>query len=104
MKISTVDGYCATQGVTEIDLLKIDAEGYDYRVLQGSSGSLEAKTIKLVLVECHFPPVYEEEASFFKINDFLESKGYKLVDFYDKAYKDNSLGLCNALFRIKKSA
>lgn len=37
--VTTLETYCREQGITEIDLLKVDAEGHDLAVLQGA-GSL----------------------------------------------------------------
>ena len=104
VEISTLDHYCAQHKVERIDLLKIDAEGYDYKVLLGGAAILDAKIVKLILVECHFPARYEGEASFENIHHYLEDKGYQFVDFYDKVYKHNALNSCNALFRIPEAA
>lgn len=35
--LDTVDAYCAARNIGRIDLLKVDAEGHDHRVLQGAA-------------------------------------------------------------------
>jgi FkbM family methyltransferase len=39
--VTTVDAYCAAQGIERVDYLKVDAEGHDLAVLQGAAGMLE---------------------------------------------------------------
>lgn len=40
-KLSTLDEYCEENGIDSIEFLKIDTEGYDYRVLVGAERMLE---------------------------------------------------------------
>jgi FkbM family methyltransferase len=39
-RLTTLDAYCTEKGITAIDFLKIDTEGYDYRVLIGAKDIL----------------------------------------------------------------
>lgn len=39
-QITTLDIYCAARNIQKIDFLKIDTEGYDYKVLQGAGHTL----------------------------------------------------------------
>lgn len=45
------DAYCAERDITAIDLLKLDTEGMDYRVLRGFEGMLGAGAIAAVQFE-----------------------------------------------------
>jgi FkbM family methyltransferase len=47
----TLDDECAAAGWSEIDLLKIDAEGNDWRVLRGARRLLQARAIRVVQFE-----------------------------------------------------
>jgi FkbM family methyltransferase len=47
----TVDDYCRSNEVTHIDLLKVDTEGNDFRVIKGASGLLQAGTIGVLQFE-----------------------------------------------------
>ena len=40
-ELKTLDWYCKENGIEAIDFLKIDTEGYDYRVLAGAEDILE---------------------------------------------------------------
>ena len=41
LEMRLLDGYCAEKGITRIDFLKIDTEGYDYQVLTGGIHSIK---------------------------------------------------------------
>jgi FkbM family methyltransferase len=49
--IDTVDEYCKAKGIQEIDFLKIDTEGYDFRILLGAKDMLEKNAIKYIQFE-----------------------------------------------------
>lgn len=51
VEVSTVDAFCTSQGLTRIDLLKIDTEGHEVDVLRGSIRSLEQGVIGRVQFE-----------------------------------------------------
>ncbi len=40
-QLRTLDWYCEDKGITKIDFLKIDAEGYDYKILLGAKKILK---------------------------------------------------------------
>lgn len=51
VNLTTLDRLAEARGLTEIDLLKIDAEGYDLRVLRGASALLEGRRIGVAQFE-----------------------------------------------------
>jgi hypothetical protein len=51
VEIRTGDTFCAEAGISAIDLLKIDTEGYDYYVLQGFKRMLREKRIRVIQFE-----------------------------------------------------
>lgn len=51
IKLDTLDGYCSSKGIENIDLLKIDVEGQEFAVLQGAERLLSQKRIKAVQFE-----------------------------------------------------
>lgn len=80
---STVDQFCAEQGIERIDLLKIDVEGAELRVLKGASESFAKRSIPMVLAECDFfERKYEPHTQFADLIAFLEPLGYNVVSFY----------------------
>lgn len=57
--------------------LKIDAQGFEKKVLNGAMGSFDR--IEMILIEVALVPLYEGETLFFEMNDFLYKFGYCLV-------------------------
>lgn len=49
--ISTLDKFCSDNGITNIDLLKIDTEGNEYAVLKGTSELIKEKRLKVIQFE-----------------------------------------------------
>ena len=51
VSIDTLDEYCLANNIKEIDLLKLDVEGHELYVLQGSKEMLKRKMIKMISFE-----------------------------------------------------
>jgi FkbM family methyltransferase len=96
--VVTLDGYCAEQGVEHIDLLKIDAQGFDLEVLKGGAELISAGRVHLILVELNFASMYIGQARVDEILGYMLDRRYQLVDLYDMAHRDGLAGWCDALF------
>ena len=68
-----LDQYCIEKKINYIDILKIDAEGYDLKVLIGCGKFLKKQAIKLIVVEF----LSKDEKSI-KIRKYLQSCNYEL--------------------------
>jgi FkbM family methyltransferase len=49
--ITTLDKFCAQEGISQIDLLKVDTEGTEIEVLKGGSEMLTQNKIKMIQFE-----------------------------------------------------
>jgi FkbM family methyltransferase len=49
--VTTVDAFCEEQGLSQVDFIKIDAEGYEMAVLRGMASSLARQAIRLIQFE-----------------------------------------------------
>jgi hypothetical protein len=84
--------------ISSVNLLKIDTQGFDLRVLQGSKASLRNCVISNVMIELNFLEMYTGQASATEILQFLSSYGLFLVDLYEKGFRGGVLGWCTAIF------
>jgi FkbM family methyltransferase len=100
VRAMTLDAWCAEKAVTRIDLLKIDTQGADGRVLAGADATLRAHKIGLVYFEVIFAKHYIAQHSFAECEALLSSRGYRFVDFYEKVRDaaGATLVYCNALY------
>lgn len=71
----------------EIDILKLDLQGYELEALKGSVGLLSR--VKLALLEVEFFPLYENQPLFSDIDIFMRENGFRLLNFYDMYTHDD---------------
>lgn len=82
--VDTLDRFCITNKINQIDYLKIDTEGYDLKVLQGATGLLHEQRIGLIQVEAGMTRLNTKHVPFQEFQLFLESRGYLLFGIYDQ--------------------
>ena len=51
VRCTTLDRFCSERGVKQIDVLKIDTEGFEFEVLKGASSMLAQQAIKFIYFE-----------------------------------------------------
>ncbi|QVL52039.1 MAG: FkbM family methyltransferase [Cyanobium sp. M30B3] len=75
-----LDSFCASQGITAIELLKIDVEGFEQRVLAGAQGLLDAGAIACIQLEYGKANLFSRTF----IHDYLRHYGasYRLGKLY----------------------
>jgi FkbM family methyltransferase len=73
--VTTVDREIESRKIAYVDILKIDAEGYDLHVLKGSSKSLRLSKIGLIQFEYNHPWAYAG-STLYEAIQLLEGFGY----------------------------
>jgi FkbM family methyltransferase len=98
VRTDTLDGYTSRRGISQVDLIKIDVEGFEHLVLAGAQGLLR-KQRPLVICEC-LPG-----AATGAMDALLASAGYRVYRLEDggpvplpKVVPDASGGYQNFLF------
>ncbi len=84
VSVTTVDEFTRKNVIDRIDLLKIDVEGYDLRVLEGAKRLLQANRIVFVIAEVGFNENDSLHVSFENVRRFLASHGYFVFGIYDQ--------------------
>ncbi len=85
----TLDQFCAEQRLDQIDLLKVDTQGAELRVLAGGVNVLTSRRIRLLALEVSFVPLYEQQAEADEILARLRQLQYRPYDWYNFTYDDN---------------
>jgi FkbM family methyltransferase len=98
VEVTTVDQFVREQGLTTIDLLKSDTQGFELDVLRGAVDCLKRGLINNVLVEICFVKLYQHQPPAEAIQQFLAEYNLFLIDYYEKVRVDNRLAWCTALF------
>ena len=79
------------QEITDCDLLKIDVQGGELKVLEGATKLLSK--VSVVMTEVEFAPVYKNQPLFSDIDSFLRGQGFFLLDLYNKGYASFEAGV-----------
>jgi FkbM family methyltransferase len=102
IELKRLDEIATALGITAIDLLKIDAEGYDLQVLKGGAKLFEAGKVRAVLVEVDFGGSSIVHGNFLNIAAWLAPWGLRPLAFYDSMVLERDgvsyLDYTNALF------
>lgn len=80
---NTLDNYLLKKKIDKVDILKIDTEGHEYKVLLGALKSL--KKIKYIYFEHHYNNMVKKNYNFRDINTLLKKNEFKKV-FKSKMY------------------
>lgn len=102
MKVISLDDLLVRYELPMPELVKIDAEGFDLKVLQGAT-TLLGKT-DVILLEAAVFCLYENAIA--AAMQFMTERGYRLIDITDinRSPKDNVLWLVELAFLREKSA
>ena len=92
VKVISLDNFCKINEIKKIDFLKIDVEGYEYKVLLGARDII--KNVKYVMLEVQKNDMYQDYSkenieNFLKKNNFIliKSFNFPFMFFKDCIYK-----------------
>lgn len=81
VELTTVDRYIDASQINEVDLMKIDVEGHELRVLRGAMQSLAAGRIGLMQIE-YGGAYIDARTMLLDIFELLRPHGYRLFKLY----------------------
>lgn len=103
---TTVDMFCAENGIESIDVLKIDTEGFDLVVLEGARAMMDRGAIRFIYVE--FNDLQPKEGVFggalMPFDELLRPYGYRFVASYNDyiGTSGEMFSVSNALFALPR--
>ena len=77
-EIITLDEYVKEKNISNIDILKIDTQGFEDKVLLGAQNLLKNNIIKLIQLELIFSEIYEKPLQIYDVEKTLVPNNYKL--------------------------
>ncbi len=86
---TTLDSYCKANHIDKIQLLKMDAQGAELKILIGASELLDRCSIDVIYTEVNFAEIYVGIAFYHEIAQFLSTKSYVLHSLYDLNHDQN---------------
>lgn len=78
INIVTIDNYCLKNNIKKIDILKIDTQGYEDKILEGAKKILSGGIVSIIELEIMFDNVYQKYLTFSKIEKFLIHNNFRL--------------------------
>ena len=99
--VDTVDNFCKKRGIKQIDIMKIDVEGYEMQVLKGAKSMLGNNNIKLIYIEGHFNLAYRKyTSSCYDIGKLLLSYDFNSHKLFNINYRDGFLIHADFMFTL----
>jgi len=96
-----LDTFCAQNHMDTVSVLKINAEGFDFKVLEGAAALFQARKILSVYVEVSFGREAEESGHCGDYLNHMEQLGYKFLGLYQMARaKEGHIKWGNLLFGV----
>tara|TARA_A100001011_G_C14221481_1_gene804548 strand:+ start:485 stop:1225 length:741 start_codon:yes stop_codon:yes gene_type:complete len=101
----TLDSFIEEHNIKNVDILKIDTQGYERECLLGALSHLEKGTFKSLKVEVMFQDTYVRPSSFLEIESIILKYGYRLRDicFIKKSYRDAKSLVCDVIYSLNET-
>ena len=80
VKVIPLEDFCEEKKISYIDFLKIDVEGYEYKVLLGAKNII--KNVKFIMIEIQKNNMYRNYSKK-KIEEFLKKNNFKLIKTFN---------------------
>jgi FkbM family methyltransferase len=82
VQTETIDHYCQEHKIDNINLLKMDAQGAEFDILNGAESMLQKGRIDLIYTEVNFMEIYQGAKSYDAIAGYLRKYGFQLHNLY----------------------
>ena len=93
----TLDNWAEKQHVPEIDIIKLDLQGYELNALRGAK-KLLSSCVKLVYSECSLKEFYINQPLFLDVEKFMTTIGFEVHKIYSEDNKED-IGFIDVLFK-----
>jgi FkbM family methyltransferase len=84
VEVDTLDDFCTTHQIQQIDYLKIDTEGYDLEVLKGADALLQSGRVGFIQVEAGMNYRNDKHVPLETLTTYLKERGHILFGVYSQ--------------------
>ncbi len=89
VEINSLNDFMEKESINKIDILKIDTEGFEFKVIKGAKKKI--KNIKYIYFEHHYDDMLKKKYSFSDIHSYLNKNGFikvfKIKMFFRKTFE-----------------
>lgn len=97
--VISIEAYGLEAGIRQINILKLDIEGFELEALKGSGSFMEEGKIDFILCEVNLVPTYDFQPCIEEIVAYCRDRGFHPYNFYGINESKNREGiLTNVLF------
>ena len=82
VQVLTLDSWGKRNSLKEIEVLKLDVQGFELSVLKGAQDYLES-SVRLIYTEIEFVKIYKDNCLYFELEDFLRQHDFELFQLYN---------------------
>jgi hypothetical protein len=75
--VITLDDFCRDRDISRVDLVKIDVEGYEFKVLKGATSTIEKYRPK-ICIELNEPCLLDTGTSSEEIFTYFKQRNYQM--------------------------
>ena len=79
----TLQNFVNENKIERINILKLDVQGYESRVLKGGEMLLKNRLIDILVLEVIVAPTYKDQSKISEIFKIFDMHNYKLYGIYD---------------------
>ena len=103
VNLDTVDTYCSTNSINNINIMKIDTQLYEQQVLMGCENMIKNQKIDALEIEIVFSSVYEKYVNFSDIEKYLLPYNYRFsgIELHNNSLFSGSIFFADILFLNK---
>lgn len=88
VRVLTLNSWAKQNSIKEIELLKLDVQGFELKVLQGAEDYLKS-TVRLIYTEIEFVKIYKENCLYFELEGYLRQFSFELFQLYNLTSGDD---------------
>lgn len=85
-RMVALDQFLPSQGISSVNVLKLDVQGMEYDILRGGQNYL-ANTVLALHVEVEFARLYQDQPLFSDVHTLLTDHGFDLFDLSRQRYQ-----------------